>query len=300
MPRSEFELIEWIRARSQGANVPIGIGDDMAAFGTDGGGEILVTADMLLDGVHFVTGRDSYPLIGRKTMACSLSDAAAMAAVPVAAVLSVALNHEIAWEQVQDLWKGVQELAEEFSCPVIGGDTTSWKHPLALNVTLFAEARGISPVLRNGAKAGDAIFVTGSLGGSIRGRHLRFQPRVREARQLAQICPLHAMIDLSDGLAADLNHICDESQLGVVIDADLIPVDAAADSFESALSDGEDFELLFTVADSCVELLQSRWKESTPITRIGTVVEKPGIQLRSRGGTMRPLPPGGYQHVIGN
>ena len=137
-----------------------------------------------------------------------------------------------------------------------GGDTNSWDGELVISVTLLGETTGRGPVRRNGAKPGDWLLVTGPLGGSIKGKHLTFTPRVREALQLHAVAGLHAMIDISDGLSSDLNHLCDESGVGALIDAARIPIDKlvteicgrrALDPLMLALHGGEDFELLFTV-----------------------------------------------------
>jgi len=216
--KSEFALIEWIRrqGRQQERDVALGIGDDMAILET-GKEKVLITTDILLEGVHFelVSGAGKTDLppatlsqVGYKAMACGLSDCAAMAALPWVAVVSVALPEKMGMDQAKELYAGLQQAAEQYQCPVVGGDTTSWEQGLAIDVTMLARAAGVEPVLRSGAKAGDVIMVTGQLGGSRTGGHLEFAPRVREGRLLAELADLHAMIDVSDGLSIDLDHIC--------------------------------------------------------------------------------------------
>jgi len=305
MDKSEQVLIDWLRSTSHfdPARVPIGIGDDMAGVRI-GGRLVFITADMLLDGVHFETQRHPLDMIGRKSIACSLSDCAAMACRPVAAVVSLALPNEMSMDQAQRLFEGMRHLAAEFDCPIVGGDITSWDQPLAVDVAMLAEAAGPrGPVLRSGAKPGDRIWVTGTLGGSLLGRHLRFQPRVHEAQRLAELLGdrLHAMIDLSDGLAIDLFRICRASGVGAELETEqleaLLDPEAirAAEldgrpPIEHALHDGEDFELLF-----CAEAEAPEARLMKLAQPIGRVVAS-GLYLRDRTGRSEPISPSGYEH----
>jgi thiamine-monophosphate kinase len=181
----------------------------------------------------------------------------------------------------------------------------SWDGPLAITITILARPGAAEPVLRSGAKAGDAICVTGSLGGAWRTRrHLTFIPRIAEARVLAGEYGLHAMIDLSDGLSVDLGHICDSSGVGAEIVAASVPVheDArlAGDGLEAALGaalgDGEDYELLFTLAEADAERLVARQPLPVPVTRIGTIVAPPRRVLVREGGRQEKLRPTGWEH----
>jgi thiamine-monophosphate kinase len=303
--RGELALVEHFRreAGRDPARVPIGIGDDMAGVRLDGG-LILLTCDMLLDGTHFDTGTQPLPQIGRKVLACSLSDCAAMAARPVAAVVSVGLNEQMSQRDAEELFAGMKQIADEFGCPIVGGDTNSWPHPLAIDVSIVAlpaTARG--PVLRNGAKADDAVYVTGSLGGSLRRRHLSFTPRIREATLLAGALGegLHAMMDLSDGLALDLYRLCKESRVGALLEEDRLEAVISADArdvaaadgrspLEHALHDGEDFELLVVVEPSV-----SLPDLGILCTRVGCIVPD-GLTLRTTDGREMPLEPRGFEH----
>jgi thiamine-monophosphate kinase len=315
MAKGERAFIDWIRKqrRFDPAAVPIGIGDDMAGLNLAGQGQILITTDIRLDGVHFRTETASPRQIGRKAFACSLSDAAAMAAMPRAAVAAVALPRDWSMEQAQELAAGLLDMADEFDCPLVGGDLTSWDKPLAINVTLIATESGVPAVRRCGAKPGDAIMVTGELGGSLAsGRHLSFTPRVREARQLAAAASLHAMIDISDGLSCDLSHICEESGVGCLVQADAIPISPAARNFQAAdplaaaLNDGEDFELCFTCSPGDAEKLLGLSSGSAPLpsrivlTQIGQITADKerwlNFKYKSPGGRRQPLAPGGYEH----
>lgn len=308
MAKGELALIEWIReqAKSQAAGLPLGIGDDMACLAC-GDGQVLVTTDILLDGVHFQTEAQELRRIGRKALACSLSDAAAMASKPIGAVVSVALPAGFTFEQAQQLHGGICDMGREYDCPLVGGDTTSWPGQLVINVALLAVPDGITPVTRRGARVGDEILVTGRLGGSILGRHLDFEPRVREARHLAKAIELHAMIDLSDGLSTDIHHICDESQVGAVIDAQCLQkaVSPAAQELsrqdgksplDHALNDGEDFELLMAAPPGTLAfLLASKQAPACGLTRIGQITGS-GVHLRGPDGEIALLSPKGFEH----
>jgi thiamine-monophosphate kinase len=185
----------------------------------------------------------------------NLSDCAAMACLPAAATATVALPRGAGIDYARELYLGLREAGEVFGCPIVGGDTASWEGKLALSVSILGRADGITPITRNGAKTNDGIYVTGALGGSILGRHMSFVPRVNEARMLAKAVGISAMIDISDALSRDLARICQQSNVGAVIDAAEVPIHADAIELayksgkaplEHALHDGEDHELLFT------------------------------------------------------
>src|SRR5947199_2003077 len=217
----EFAYIDWLRQRTPAdPRVLLGPGDDAAALRFTPGATCLVTTDMLLDGSCFRLAEAGPRRVGRKAMAVNLSDIAAMAGRPVAAVVSVGLPRRGGRALAEELYTGLREVADAFDTAIVGGDTNSWDGPLVISVTLLGEASGRGPVRRSGARPGDWLMVTGPLGGSIRGNHLDFTPRVREARRLHEVAELHAMIDVSDGLAADLGHLCAESGCGAVLSAE--------------------------------------------------------------------------------
>jgi thiamine-monophosphate kinase len=237
-------------------------------------------------------------------MAVNLSDIAAMAGNPVAAVVSVGLPRKGGKALAEELYSGLREMADAFDTAVAGGDTNSWDGPLVISVTVFGEATGKGPVLRSGARPGDWLLVTGPLGGSIRGKHLTFTPRVREALQLHSLTDLHAMIDLSDGLAADVNHLCEESQCGAVLRAKVVPVSADAyemrdglSPLEHALADGEDFELAFALPqEEGRRLVQTQPVPGVTLVHIGECVDQ-GLWLEE-GQQVRRLEPRGYVHAL--
>jgi thiamine-monophosphate kinase len=225
----EFELIEWIRARSRGSDaVPLGIGDDAAVLRAPRG-DLLVTTDLLMEGTHFDLSVASPRDVGRKCLAVNLSDIAAMAGRPLAAFVSVALPRAGGRALAEDLYAGMWPLAEQHGVVIAGGDTNSWDGPLVVNVCVVGKPMGKGPVTRTGAQPGDWLLVTGPLGGSLSGRHLRFMPRVREALALHEAVALHAMLDLSDGVASDVRHLL-RGELGCVIDGAAVPIHPDVDA----------------------------------------------------------------------
>lgn len=303
-PRDEFALIDWIRRRAAShPRLTLGIGDDTAALSFPRPAECLITVDMLMEGVHFDLSKATPQQVGRKALAVNLSDIAAMAGQPLAAVVSVALPRHGGWELGQGLHQGLQELSEQFAVAIAGGDTNTWDGPLVISVTVLGEATSPGPVRRSGAKPGDWIMATGSFGGSIAGKHLDFTPRVQEALALQQTVALHAMLDVSDGLAADLGHILEESHVGAFLDAGSIPLSdaarAAADGrtpLEHALSDGEDFELLFTVSPEDGQRLLATPPFATPLAHIGEIVSGRDCLIKQADGTLTALAPAGWKH----
>src|SRR5437588_2134229 len=228
-PGGEFAFIDWVRRRTPAAGrVLLGPGDDTAALGWPADTPGLVTADMLLEGSCFLLAEAGPRRVGRKAMAVNLSDIAAMAGRPVAAVVSVGLPRDGGRALAEELYLGLREVADAFDTAVVGGDTNSWDGSLVISVTILGEATGRGPVRRSGARPGDWLLVTGPLGGSIQGKHLDFTPRVHEALALHAAVPLRAMIDISDGLAADVNHICEECRCGAVLRAANSPMSEEA------------------------------------------------------------------------
>jgi thiamine-monophosphate kinase len=300
----EFELIDWIRRQElPHPRIRRGIGDDAAVVRWPDPSDLLITVDMLMDGVDFRVGETDPERIGRKALAVNLSDIAAMAGWPVAAVVSVALPRRGGETLAHGLQDGLQELATRFDVALAGGDTNTWDGPLVISVTVIGEAIGKGPVLRSGAQPGDWIMATGSFGGSVLGKHLDFTPRITEALALNQFVDLHAMIDVSDGLAADLRHILDESHVGAVLDAEKIPIAPEAHALpnersplEHALGDGEDFELLFTVSSADGAKLLATPLFEVPVWRIGEITAEPGLRLKDAQGNLTPAPDVGWKH----
>jgi thiamine-monophosphate kinase len=296
----EFDIIRWVREQRPvgGRNdfVLVPPGDDLAVLKWQADDLLLIGCDQVLDGVHFDSRTAAPRQVGRKVMNRNLSDCAAMACLPAAAVVTVALPRGAGDDYAKELYLGLRDAADPFDCPVVGGDTASWDGKLVMTVSILGRSAGVEPVTRKGARPGDGIYVTGPLGGSILGRHLTFEPRVTLARQIVPSLGPTAMIDLSDGLSRDLGHICEESNVGAVIDADAVPIhddalllmrrDGIA-PLEHALHDGEDYELLLT----------AKPRKSFLTTRIGTVVEAAGVWLQTDAGRER-LEPRGWEHKL--
>ncbi len=287
----EFGLIDFLKKyKGSGAPVIKGIGDDTAVVPLDARRYLLLTTDMLLEGVHFE--RKTPPrLIGRKALACSISDIAAMGGVPRYALVSLGVPGNLSWTFVRDVYKGVDALAREFGVAIVGGDTIK-STKVVINIALTGEAGKDEVVYRSGARPGDRIFVTGPLGDSLAsGRHLKFAPRVKEARYLVDHIKPTSMIDISDGLAADLGHILEESKVGAVLEEEKIPRLAGA-NLRQALYDGEDFELLFTVPARKAALLKG--KKFYPIGEIVPRIK--GLLLRDKTGKLTKIVQRGYTH----
>jgi thiamine-monophosphate kinase len=230
-----------------------------------------------------------------------------MAVQPIAAAVSVAWPSATDAEGIKRLIEGMQEVAGEFNCAIVGGDTTSWDRPLAVDVAMIA---GRFPdhqaVRRSGARPGDTLYVTGPLGGSLLGKHLSFTPRVREAHSIAQAMGphLHAMMDISDGLALDLHRLCEASAVGAHLMEGLLQGAVSADAhrasqrdgrsaLEHALHDGEDFELLLAVAGDAPE---PPTLHDVYLHPVGVVVSE-GLFVKEAEGGLKPLPPRGYDHL---
>ena len=297
---AEFDYIRWLRTQVRSTDrVELGIGDDCAVVAVPEE-KVLITTDMLMEGVHFRLAEAGPRRVGRKALAVNLSDIAAMAGRPVAAVVSLALPREGAGKLAEELLLGMQPLADEFKTAIVGGDTNAWPGPLVISITVIGEPGPSGPVLRSGAKPGDWLLVTGPLGGSRGTKEFDFTPRIQEARTLALLCDLHAMIDLSDGLAGDLGHICTESGVGAVLFAERIPISAAAtgDRLQRALSNGEDFELAFAVSPADGRMLIE--KQPVPgvtLVHVGEFVAERGMWIEE-GATRRPLEARGYVHAF--
>jgi len=304
MSVNEDEITAWFVRQSKlsAADFPIGIGDDMAEIQLGDGMSVLITTDMLLDGVHFDLKGATLKQVGYKAMAVSGSDCAAMATIPVAAVVSVALPKGFGEEELKQLHSGITIAGERIGCALVGGDITRWnnENPLAISVAMLSKQAGNKPIKRSGAKVGDSICVTGLLGGAGYGKHLEFEPRIKEAIKIAQKAEVNAMIDISDGLSSDLSRICQASKVGAIIDAEQIPISDEArkgeDPLGSALNDGEDFELLFTLSEKDFQRLQKQWDGPIGITRIGTITDTSKMQMKMPDGQISDLQPKGYDH----
>ncbi len=307
---NEFELISRLtRSLPTNASVVVGAGDDCAVLEVGAPDRLLLfKTDAVVEGIHYPANTPPES-IGHKALGRCLSDIAAMAGTPTAALVTIGLPRKFDAAFVEAIYAGMNALARRHDVAIVGGETTASPERVLISVAMVGFAPRGKVLLRSGAKPGDAIFVTGELGGSLAGKHLDFEPRLVEARWLAEKFSIHAMIDLSDGLAGDLRHLLKASHVGVELLKTAIPVSRVAKEaarksasakppFAAALTDGEDFELLFTVASKTAVPLLDAWKKRFPKLRlscIGKVIAGEGITIRDKSG-VQPLTAHGYVH----
>ncbi|HEY4330091.1 MAG TPA: thiamine-phosphate kinase [Phycisphaerae bacterium] len=307
----ENDFLSWIGSQTPPhARVPINIGDDMAAVQLPAN-LALLKIDQCLDQVHFDLRHHTPAQAGRKAVNRCLSDCAAMACVPAAILISVALPREGPGSgegAAKELFLACRDAAGIFDCPLVGGDTAIWDQRLAITVAAMGTlSEDGTEVRRSGAKVGDTLFVSGQLGGSIKGRHLSFVPRIELALKLAKAAGtgagggLHAMMDLSDGLAQDLPRMCAASGVGAQVYVGQLPIhpDAqeAGDGVPAglhALADGEDYELLFALDPEATPEIVNL--DSVPVTAIGVVTAERALKLIDAGGKAHAWPRAGWEH----
>ncbi len=302
----EQRFIDWLREYLPASPLlRVGIGDDAAVLRWAVGGDMVITTDAVTDQIDFRLTDVTPEQVGHKALGVNLSDLAAMAAEPVAAVISLVLPRDGALELAIGIYRGLLPLAEQFGVTIAGGDTNVWDGALVASITAFGRTTVRGPLTRSGARPGDALVATGSFGGSILGRHLAVEPRVREALHLNAEYKLNAGMDVSDGLALDASRLAAASGCGVALDLDTIPISLDAvqlakqsgrTPLDHALGDGEDFELLLAVPADEAERLVREQPLSTPVTRIGVFVEEPGLWRRERSGALKQLEPTGVLH----
>jgi thiamine-monophosphate kinase len=313
----ELEFIRWLRE-----HVPVhprarlGLSDDAAIVSLAGQSDVVVTTDSLTDGVDFVLGKDDPRRVGRQALGVNLSDLAAMAARPLAAVVSLVLPRGgsgplDSLQLAIALYQGLLPLAEEFDVAIAGGDTNTYDGPLVLSVTALGQLTDRGPLTRSGGRVGDWLLVTGALGGSILGHLFDFTPRVREAITLHERYELHAGIDISDGLALDLSRLAMASDCGALIYMDQVPVsedahclaeqesanDRHAAALRHALSDGQDFELLLAASPQTAQAILNDQPLDCLVAHVGELVLGTGIWQQDSQGRRSPLEPIGWVHM---
>ncbi len=307
---TEFELIQRLcRSLPVNPSVVTGPGDDCAVLDLGIPGRfVLFKTDAVVEGIHF-TSSTAPEKVGHKALGRCLSDIAAMAGTPTAAVITIGLPRKFDPDYIAAIYEGMSVLARRYDVAIAGGETTTNPEAILISIALVGTVERGHALLRSGAKSGDAIFVTGELGGSLAGRHLEFEPRINEAQWLAGQFPIQAMIDVSDGLAGDLRHILKASRVGAELLATAIPISRQARLYAkaessakppllAALTDGEDFELLFTLPGRHAVTLLDAWKKRFPKLRlscIGKITSREGITIRDKDGA-RPLTAHGYVH----
>ena len=326
----EFGLIESIKKSFPGrsSRALVGIGDDAAALRISPSSALLATTDMLLEGVHFDLSFTDFYSLGWKSAAVNASDIAAMGGVPRYFLTSLGIPTGISVEEIKEFYRGFGAFTRSRSASLAGGDTCRSRRGFVVGVTALGEIRKSEVLKRSGARHGDTVFVTGTLGDAAAGlevlqkrgkghgsgkqkmngfkklvqKHLRPEPRVAEGRILARSGCVSAMIDVSDGLSSDLGHICKQSGVGAEIYGESIPLSRDILKTEKtlkrsalvyALSGGEDYELLFTVPERKIKKYRSLRISAKPV---GIITKRAGIVLVDKRGIKRPLEPGGYEH----
>jgi thiamine-monophosphate kinase len=278
-------LAELLPSLGKDGDVVRGAGDDCAVVRPPRGKNLLLLkCDCVVEGIHFEAATDA-ARVGWKAMMRPLSDFAAMSGLPRYALVSLIISpgRTLAW--VKKLYRGLTRAASQFDVVIVGGETSSTRGATAISVTVAGSVERERCVSRAGGKAGDDLFVTGRLGGSRRGHHLRFRPRIEEARWLTANFSVHAMMDLSDGLGTDLPRLARASGLGFQVAREKLPCNPGA-SLTNAISDGEDFELIFAVSPRERAQLEERWRKKFPrlrLTRIGRLDRKSKIKNQKLG-----------------
>ena len=312
----ELEFIRWLREHvPSDPRAQLGLRDDAALLSVAANPNVVVTTDLLTDGVDFRVGHDDLHRIGRQALGANLSDLAAMAAKPLAAFVSVALPHSgPAGLQPLDmaigLYEGLLPLAREYDIAIAGGDTNTFDGPLVISVTAMGQPLPCGPLTRSGGQPGDWLLVTGTLGGSLLGHMFDFTPRVKEAMVLHDRYHLHAGIDISDGLALDASRVAEANGCGAVIYMDRVPIspdayelakrDGASDIDQAALhhelGDGQDFELLFAEEPNQAQAILHDHPVDCKITHVGELTSDQGLWQQRGQGARSALEATGWRH----
>ncbi len=309
----EHSFIAWAKQRSSKLpQVKLGIGDDCALLECPGleslgegssGKDWAVTTDSLCDGTHFILSECGGRRAGRKLMGVNLSDLASMAAEPVAVFVSACLPKTGAGDLAAEIFEGILGMAQEYNVAIAGGDTNVWEGPLVLNMTAMGTVDPNRAWKRSGAKPGDAIVVSGKLGGSLLGKHLEFVPRLHLAKELSELGIVAAATDISDGLGIDLLNMTVASRCGAEVHLDRVPISDAAhtrsqdsgkEALEHAIGDGEDFELLLAVPQEHLSRMPKEI-DGVPLTVVGEFVSRTGLWSKEKKGVQQ-LSPRGYVH----
>jgi thiamine-monophosphate kinase len=287
--------------RERGGKVFASSADDCAMVEIPASKEYLVLkTDCVVEGVHFVHGTNASD-VGWKAMMRPLSDFAAASAVPQFALITLIVPQQtkVAW--VLGLYRGLRRAANRFEVSIVGGETSNTSGPIAISVTVIGFVEKSRAASRRGGRSGDDLFVTGRLGGALKQKHLKFIPRIVESRWLTKNFSIHAMMDLSDGLGADLPRLAAASKVGFDIDLENLP-SAHGATIDNAISEGEDYELLFAISARDRKSLERQWLRKFPklrLTRIGSLNRKsPATDPKERPGfpTANRKLPGGYVH----
>ena len=260
---------------NRNSQVVIGAGDDCAVAKFRGAKDwLLLKTDCVVEEIHF-RRKTNARAVGWKAMMRALSDFAAMSGIPEFALITLAIAGKKKASWVRELYRGLNRAAARFNVAIVGGETSETVGPTAIVVSVVGFVERARCILRSAGKANDDLFVTGELGGSMPVRHLNFLPRIEEARWLTANFKVHAMIDLSDGLGADLPRLAHASKLGFALDQRALPLSPGC-TVQQAISEGEDYELLFAISPRQRKHLQTRWQKQfpeLPLTRIGRLTQ---------------------------
>lgn len=324
----EFELIRRLTADlPASAQTVLGVGDDCAILRGSAGDDLLVTTDTMVEDVHFRRGTLSWSALGAKALTTGLSDVAAMGGTARWAVVSLALPDDLSSTDAAVIYDGLRDQARRYAVDVVGGDVVASPRGVTVTVTVLGVAPLGLALRRSAAEPGDAVLVSGRLGDSAAGLHalqhgagddpaLRSLvgahqwpiPRCELGVHLLHLGTVHACIDLSDGLAGDLRHICEASGVSAVIEESALPLSRAAEEYggrighdpvDWALHGGEDYELCFTMPERAARALTGEWNAggTVPVTTVGAIEAGPAaVRLRRRSGAVEPLATGGYDH----
>jgi thiamine-monophosphate kinase len=335
-PIQEFLLIRQLQHRFErrSSSVITGIGDDAAVVSIAAADWVILTTDLLTEGIHFDLATASLSTIGYKAAMANLSDVAAMGASPQFLLVSIAIPSSLRTTDILALYEGLMSACQPYKVRLVGGDTSASQHGLFLSITLLGTTERKKVLLRKEARIGDSLYVTGTLGDSLAGlqllsnshahstgtsrlrpvdrkflinRHLRPTARVREGQWLNQTQLAAAAIDLSDGLSGDLRHLCEASRVGADIELSRLPISPACRAYARgqkidpsalALAGGEDYELLFTVAPRNEPTLERQARARRfQVTKIGTIRPRRfGLHSLAFNGTRVPLPITSYRH----
>jgi thiamine-monophosphate kinase len=321
--RGEFQIIEHLK--KQGRTIPgliCGIGDDCSVARIDESQELLTTTDLLTEGIHFNLDWSDLHHLGRKAVSVNVSDLAAMGARPLFLFLSLAIPDDINVDQLDQFLSGFLQASDAYGAVLAGGDTCRSRSGLTISVSAQGVAMKATSIMRQGAKAGNDLFVTGTLGDSalalrqlmagktptpfLLERHIDPTARIETGQALVEDSIPTAMIDVSDGLLADLEHVLRASGVGAVVDLETIPLsrafrqemDSNPDLMGLALSGGEDYELLFTAPAEAQKAISAiAEKTGVPISRIGRIDEnREELNLLGPSGAVELPPQRGYKH----
>lgn len=311
----EHGFVAWLKMRCRSlGSVRMGIGDDAALLDPPQYGHV-VTTDTLCDGTHFELEHCGPRAAGRKLAAVNLSDLAAMAAIPNSIFVSLCLPKRGVQGDIEydpgslgaEVMEGVLELCSQYRVAIAGGDTNVWDGKLVISATAIGEQRERGCWMRSSGQPGDGVYVSGDFGGSILGKHLSFTPRLELAEALYDAVPITAATDVTDGLGIDLLNVFAASRCGALLTLEDIPISEAAlelsersgkSALEHAMSDGEDFELLFTVPKEDETLVPEKLA-GCKLTKIGVLTSRTGLWAKEKGKIIQ-YPPNGYVHGAEN